>query len=53
MRCSGVFIVNFKHFTPCSSVSIANIEQVNVGLGVSELIASYSILRCCSSESSG
>ena len=28
-RCLGVFI-NFKHFTPFSSVSIANLEQVNV-----------------------
>ena len=27
-----VFIVNFEHiFTPCSSVSIVNLEQVNVG----------------------
>ena len=29
---SGVFIVNFEHiFTPCSSVSIVNFEQVNAG----------------------
>ena len=29
---SGVFIVNFEHVsTPCSSVSIVNFEQVNVG----------------------
>ena len=31
---SGVFIVNFvTYFTPCSSVSIANFEQVNAGWG--------------------
>ena len=29
-RHSGVFIVNFKHFTPFSSVSIVDFEQVNV-----------------------
>ena len=29
--CSGVVIVNFKHFTPCSSVSVVNFEQVNAG----------------------
>ena len=29
---SGVFIVNFEHvFTPCSSISIVNFEQVNAG----------------------
>ena len=27
-RRSGVFIVNFQHFTPCSSVSIVNFEHV-------------------------
>ena len=27
---SGVFIVNFEHnFTPCSRVSLVNLEQVN------------------------
>ena len=31
-RRSGAFIVNFEHiFTPCSSVSIVNFEQVNDG----------------------
>ena len=30
-RRSGVFIVNFKHFTPYSSVFIVNFEQVNAG----------------------
>ena len=31
-RRSGIFIVNFEHiFTPCSSVSIFNFEQVNAG----------------------
>ena len=25
------FIVNFEHFTPCSSVSTVNFEQVNAG----------------------
>ena len=29
-RRSGVFIVNFKHISLFSSVSIANFEQVNV-----------------------
>ena len=29
--CSGVFIVNFEHISPCSSVSIVKIEQVNAG----------------------
>ena len=29
-RRSGVFIVNFE-FTPCSSISIVNFEQVNAG----------------------
>ena len=28
---SGVFIVNFEHFTPCSSVSIVNFEHVIAG----------------------
>ena len=30
---SGVFIVNFEHtnFTPCTSVSIFNLDQVNAG----------------------
>ena len=27
-RRSGVFIVNFEHFTPCSSVCIVNFEHV-------------------------
>ena len=27
---SGVFIANFEHLTPCSSVSIFDVEQVNV-----------------------
>ena len=27
----GIFIVNFEHFTPCSSVSIVNIEHVIAG----------------------
>ena len=31
--CSGVFIVNFEHFTPCSSVSIVNFEKVNADWG--------------------
>ena len=31
-RRSGVFIINFgTYFTPCSSVSIVNFEQVNTG----------------------
>ena len=31
-RHSGVFIVNFEHiFTPCSSVSSVNFEQVDAG----------------------
>ena len=30
-RRSGVFIINFKQFTPCSSVSIVNFEHVIVG----------------------
>ena len=31
-RRPGVFSVNFEHiFTPCSSVSIGNFEQVNAG----------------------
>ena len=29
-RCSGVFIVNSEHITPCSGVSIVDFEQVNV-----------------------
>ena len=29
-RCSGVFIVNFEHFSlVCSCISIVNFEQVN------------------------
>ena len=28
---SGVFIINFEHFTPCSSVSIVNFKQLNAG----------------------
>ena len=28
---SGVIIVNFEHFKPCSSVSIVNFEQGNAG----------------------
>ena len=28
---SDIFIVNFEHFTPCSSVSIVNIEHVIAG----------------------
>ena len=32
LRHSGIFILNFKrYFTPCSSVSIINFEQVNAG----------------------
>ena len=31
MRRSGVFIVNFEHFTPRSSVSMVNFEQVIAG----------------------
>ena len=27
-RRSGVFIVNFEHFTPCASVSIVNFVHV-------------------------
>ena len=30
-RHSGIFIVNFEHFTLCSSVSIVNFEYVIVG----------------------
>ena len=30
-RRSGIFIVNFEHFTPSSTVSIVNFEQVNAG----------------------
>ena len=30
-RRSGVSIVNFKHFTPCSSVSIVYFEHVIAG----------------------
>ena len=30
-RRSGVFILNFEHFTPFSSVFINNFEQVNSG----------------------
>ena len=34
-RRSGVFIVNVEHiYTPCSSVSIVNFEQVNAGWAV-------------------
>ena len=29
MTPSGVFIVNFEHLTPCSSVSIVNFQHVN------------------------
>ena len=42
-RRSGVFIVNFKHFTPYSSVFIVNFEQVNAG---SE--SSYILKQTCS-----
>ena len=28
---SDVFIVNFEHFTPCSSISIVNFAKENVG----------------------
>ena len=28
-RRSGVFIINFEHISPCSSVPIVNFEQVN------------------------
>ena len=30
-RRSGIFMVNFEHFTTCSIVSIVNFEQVNTG----------------------
>ena len=32
-QCSrfGVFIVNFEHFTPCSSVFIVNFEHIIAG----------------------
>ena len=30
-RRSGIFILNFTYFTPCSSVSIVKFEQVNAG----------------------
>ena len=30
-RRSGVFIVNFKHFTPCFSVSIVSFEHEIAG----------------------
>ena len=30
-RHSGVFIVNFEHFTSCSSVSVVNFEHVIAG----------------------
>ena len=30
-RRSGVFIVNFEHLIPCSSVSTANFEHVIAG----------------------
>ena len=29
LRQSGVFIVNFEHFTPFSSISFVDFEQVN------------------------
>ena len=43
---SDVFIVNFEHFTPCSSVSIVNFEQVNAGLIIAErlLLESYLLI---------
>ena len=37
-RRSGIFICNFEHFfTPCSSVSIVNFEQVNTGWEVTTI----------------
>ena len=33
----GVFIVDFEHLTPCSSVYIVNFEKVNAGWGISYL----------------
>ena len=34
---SGVFIVKFKHFRPCSSVSIVNFEQLDTGRDLVEV----------------
>ena len=31
---SDVFIVNFEHISPCSTVSIVKFEQVNAGWAV-------------------
>ena len=37
-RRSGIFIVNFEHnFTPFSTVSIVNFEQVNAGWDISKI----------------
>ena len=42
-RRSGAFIVNFDHIShpPCSSVSIVNFEQVNVGWISAAIVSSY------------
>ena len=42
-RRSGVFIVNFEHISPCSSVFIVNCEQVHAGW--EWLFTSYFIAR--------
>ena len=42
-RRSGVLIVDFEHFTPCSSVSIVHFEQVNAGLVKNKLAPFFSL----------
>ena len=37
-RPSGIFIVKFKHFTPCSIDSIVNFEQVIAGWYYADVI---------------
>ena len=44
-RRSGAFIVNFEHFTPCSSVSIVNFEHAIAGWVVYEQMQATPLLK--------
>ena len=47
---SGIFIVNFEHFTPCSSVSIVNFEHVITGCNCFSWIFCRTLLQSCYSK---